>query len=376
MTEIPYGPYRKDAYQGKPWHLKPFMEGNRVTYPYDHESVVLYTGVNKHIFFREESDKRPESSRNPKSVLNQGELRAGNFMASEGGQGIHAEGIFFGFLGVAHAYSVKHTKESGIGGAVLEIQVPVESLTTITPRNPKGLNSRKELDDEMGSPEEFRKRCQYYENAESIHWVYTDSIPLENVTGVWDVENSRKPKFYGLKEFLKTLKSQYPEHVPGDSRHGELNKKKERQKILNELEEYKQILSYLKEMDLNYRYLMEELERIEKGREPREDINSLIRQYNQERRELGEALSADFGIEEDEINSVKKSAIENKPNEIYNRIKKAKAAAKEAIADEQDHIQRNDWNVEAMKKEKIFETRLEERIAEMIHQIPLISSDK
>ncbi len=405
-----YGPYREKYYQGDPWHLKPFLKGNRVTFPYEHDSVVLYTGVNKHIFFHKESDERPRKSRNAKSVLEQGELKPGN----QGGgdpkaEGTATEGIFFGILPVAKNYATHHSHDS-VGGAVLEIQIPSKILKTIVEKNagPKEVqayiqkkgssppsswynnvfkppNPLEKMKEVYGSPNELRKRVLQAEEqgskGEAIQWVVEQEIPLKYITGVWDVENSRKPVFSTFEEFLKNLKSQYGEHVPSDSNYiSGLEVKKERKEILEEAEEYKDILD-LVEVRLNtpIRTFGQLLNQIEQDGYDEDKGGRLIQRvdkYNERREELSEILETEFNVEDDSKPAIQLKNLPENLSEMEETIKSVEEGLKEAIADEQQHYQKENWSKKDIKKEQIFEERVEQELGELILKLPFIDYEE
>lgn len=399
-----YGPYRKKDYQGDPWHPKPFLKGNRVTFPYQHDSVVLYTGVNKHIFFHEDSDKRFRNSRNPKSVLNQGVLKPGNIGGKDAGnaeaEGIGTKGIFFGFLPVAKGYATGHSY-SGVGGAVLEIQIPTKVLVTLIERDlsreeireyamehgkPPQMTERfepsnglKKMRDEYKSPEGFRKRCLQAEEkgeaGEEVQWVVESEIPIENITGIWDVENSRKPIFTSMEDFLKTLKSQYGNHVPTDSNHlSGLEVKKERKQILEEAKEYEQVLDEVESLNrriYDFKQRLEAMQREGYSEDYERMFEERIEKYNQSREKLSEFLESEFDINDPKPVMRLKNLGSNLSGMDEN-VTSVEQGLKEAIADEQQHYHKNNWRKEDVKKEQAFEKRVEEKLGKMIIKLPFI----
>lgn len=404
-----YGPYRKKHYQGDPWHLKPFLKGNRVTFPYQHDSVVLYTGVNKHIFFNKDSDERPRKSRNPKSVLEQGVLNPGNQGGGDSeAEGTATEGIFFGMLPVAKNYATHHSHDS-VGGAVLEIQIPSKILKTIVEKNagPKEIqayiqekgssppsswynnifkppNALEKMRKVYGSPNQLRKRVLQAEEqgskGEAIQWVVEQEIPLKYITGVWDVENSRKPVFTSFEEFLKNLKSQYGENVPPDSNHiSGLEVKKERKQILEEAEEYKEILN-LVEVGLNskIRQFGQVLNQIKQDGYDEDKERNLIQRidrYNEKREEVSEILQTEFDVDDPKPVIQLKNLPANL-SDMEEFVKSAEEGLKEAIADEQEHYHKENWNKEEIKKEKFFEERVEQQLGELILKLPFIEYEE
>ena len=401
-----YGPYRKKHYQGDPWHPKPFLKGNRVTFPYRHDSVVLYTGVNKHIFFHKESDERPRKSRNPKSVLETGVLNPGNshIGSDPNASGHRTEGVFFGILPVAKHFATQYSHH-GVGGTVLEIQIPPQALITLI-RNLSNEEIRKyqmkhgedpemferitasngveRLKEKFSSPEGFRKELLTEEekgrSGEDIQWVVEQEIPLKYITGVWDVENSRKPVFSTFDDFLKNLKSQYGEHVPSDSNHiSGLEVKKERKQILEEVEEYKEILD-LVEVRLNskirqFGQILNQLKQDGYNEEKGRGLIQRVDRYNERREELSEILETDFDVE-DSKPVIQLKNLPGNLSEMEEIVKSSEEGLKEAIADEQQHHHKQNWSKEDLKEEKIFEERLEDRLGKLILRLPFIEYEK
>jgi len=399
-----YGPYRKKHYRGDPWHLKPFLKGNRVTFPYQHDSVILYTGINKHIFFHQDSEKRPRKSRNPKSILTQRVLNPGNshINSNPNAKGHRTEGVFFGILPVAKHFATQYNHH--LGGAVLEIQIPTKALITLirklsdeeilrykakhgkdpemfeTITSSEGLERLKE---KFGSPEGFRRKLLTEEDkgrsGEGIQWVVEQEIPLKYITGVWDVENSRKPVFTSFDEFLKTLKSQYGEDLPTESEYvSDINREKIRRKILEEAEEYKEILElagFLEAKIRNFRQILNMIEKDGYDREKGRGLIQRIDRYNEKRKELSELLQRDFDVDD----SKPVIQLKNLPADLANMeeiVTSAEEGLREAIADEQQHYHKINWRRKDIKKEQIFEQRVNQKIGKLILRLPSIQYEK
>jgi hypothetical protein len=373
-----YGPYRKKYYQGDPWHPKPFLKGKRVTFPYEHDSVVLYSGINKHLFFDKKSPKKPENSRSSESILKTGKIPAGPEHQTGG------KGVYFGFTRVAEMVAKDSVKKinHNIGGAVLEVQIPSKNIITIDllslnhPDYKGEYRSLDELKERFGTVEKFWRFCQDNQDGEKIQWKTERDLPLKYVTGVWDVENSRKPIFTSFKEFLKNLKSQYGEHIPDSSNHvlADLKVNKERKQILEETEEYKQVLEKAKILSKktnNFNNILRSLKQTGYSKTTQKRLKKNLKEFNSGREEVSEILETEFDVE-DSKPVIQLKNLTGNLSEMEELVKSAEEGLKEAIADEQEHYYKENWNKKDIKKEQFFEERVEDRLGEMILQLPFI----
>jgi len=276
------------------------------------------------------------------------------------------KGNYLGFLEVAkrRARGSKTKSNHNIGGAVLEVQIPSEELIVIADRKmPKQefhnltelRNEYKHKGDYQG-PEAFWRDCQDTD-VEKVHFKVKGSLKTDWITGVWDTENSQKPIFVPLEDFLKTLASQYTQEMPGK----ELAEK-ERQEILQEMEVYKELLQALK----NTKDSFDNLEHPPIGK----DREQLTAEYNEALENANKVLAEEFGFEPNPAEASYEEVRENS-QEVESLITDAAEGLKEALADEQQHIHEN-WDKEKMKEEKIFEKRLEKDLADKVMRIPVI----
>lgn len=355
--------YLPDFRLHEPWHPKPFLNGDLITYPYQHDSVILYTGINKHMFFKKSSEKRYEDSRAPESIIKTGEIPPTNDHKGVGN--------YLGFLEVAKHYAKKSRdlSDHNVGGAVLEVQIPTEKLVTIVDQMPpfysnlSELREAYEVEDEFEGPqgpEAFWRDCQDTD-IERVHFKVSGPIKKEWITGVWDTENSRKPIFVPLDDFLKTLASQYEGEIPDEQL-----AEKERKEILEEIEEYKELFQALTQVKESYIHI----EHPPIGK----DMGQLISEYNKALENTNKILAQEFGFKPNPAEA-RYEEVKESSQKVESLITDAAEGLKEALADEQQHILETDWDRGKIKEEKIFEKRVEKRLAEKIMKIPLIRTD-
>lgn len=373
--------YLPDFHLHEPWHPKPFLNGEIVTYPYQHDSVILYTGISKHFFFHEDSDKNWERSRVQQSILEIGEIPAVDDPSA-------GKGNFFGFLKVAK----QHSSKSKVGGAVLEVQIPSEKLTTIFGQlgfyknltelrekegKAKYMDQNSQYDgltalrEDLGTPEGFREKC-LETDLEKVHFKINGSIPLEWIKGVWDTENSEKPIFVSLEDFVKTLKSQYGDHVSGRS---DIKPEKAREEILNEINSYKNVYKDIENLRKSLETIQRHLEYESKSGRlagPAGDLEEELKNYDNSLSKLRKDLERKFQVNVGKPKSVKVNEIKKESKAIKNQIKEVESGLKEAVADEQQHAQKTNWDKQKFKQEKFLEKRLEKNLADMIIKIPFI----
>jgi hypothetical protein len=339
-----------DFHLHEPWHPKPFLNGNLVTFPLQHDSVIVYTGINKHYFFHEDSDKRYKKSRTKRSILETREI--------PGRKDRKGEGNYLGFLEVSEHYARKYSDE--VGGAVLELQIPPEKLAVVDQRHREGipLKNISELRKAFKNPEKFREEC-IGENQEDVHFNVSGPLKLEWVTGVWDVENSEKPVFTSLDEFVKTLKSQYGDHVSGRE---DIKADKNRKQILEEIEECKNLYRSVEQVKKNLKNFTTNLGSKEEK----------IQEFNNSVEKSREILEKEFGITRDKRNVLSYEEFKNNFESVAAQVKDAESGLKEALADEQQRAHETDWDREKFREEKFFEERVEERLGELILEIPVV----
>jgi hypothetical protein len=258
----------------RPWHIRPFLQKHPVSFPYQHDEVVLYWGTSNAIFFKEEFT--PDELDNQKSVLTTGHMSSGE---NEIGGSIDMENfedqwgaesaIWLGFPNVAYHFAEKKNRYEGMGGVVLEIKISTDTLETMVAPLKKrskdtGSSTNKalsgldeiieEFDEErFDTPlQAFYHYCnlarrtdphQDLETAEIVHFAIQHGIELSEVVRVWDVENMEsyqgtewfyeEPVWETLDEYIKHLKNRYGEKLPG--KENDESKEKFRDYIRKEL---------------------------------------------------------------------------------------------------------------------------------------------
>lgn len=298
------GEYRPEYYQGNPWHPKLFLEGEIDTLPYEHDSVVLYSGISNHEFF-----SREHSFDNSKSILENRLITPTNVHYQDSEVGSYDEfsskqpATYMGVLGAArlHALMNEHPetrktydRAESSEGVVLELQVPTKSKTkgttnplwTLMAKKPLKLlklkrkgnthnynpfSNLEELRRGLGvfgnniegfgksNVENFRRLIQkasqpvdpsrngVMSTIQIVHWATQYPVNIDNITGVWDVNfNSKEPNFESLEEYVVHQKEKYPEKMPEKSSYYEsegssLNNSKIKKGIEEELEEIEKL---------------------------------------------------------------------------------------------------------------------------------------
>jgi len=234
------------------WHPHNFLSDEEAaTYPYQHPTTVLYTGQNKRLFFskpgkidvkkykQENGYGDYKEFTNPESIFDQGYVARSD---TDKTTSIN-DAVFFTF-------DYRHAAVDRYGGSsfqdlyeasvVFEVEVPSSWITIC--KNPTGNSERfrdlNELHEKYGSPEEFRKRVVKgdTETEEKIQFELENSgLPLNMITGVWDLERSDDPIFYTLEEYHRLILSDFPfrvswrcENVPWSIEASEVNRIREK----------------------------------------------------------------------------------------------------------------------------------------------------
>ena len=207
-----------------PWHPKPFFEGEAVTYPFQHSTAIVYRGINRDNFYKTDfkAVKDDRSLRNQKSLFQQGHIVPGN-----SSRGNRKDCIWTSpRLDVVKGYAETNTTHNK-KGLVLELQVPTKWISIVYNREIDQLNNLKEMHEHFGSPSNF---LQFLEDDSGLglydelySFLITTKLPLEFITGVWDLEYYDKPKFIPFnsdkdKDIFQHLKEVDGRKVPDSPR--------------------------------------------------------------------------------------------------------------------------------------------------------------
>lgn len=207
------------------WHPHNFLSDNcGTTFPLQHDTCVLYTGQNKRIFFSNpgkwdiKKAKGYDEFTNTKSIFDQGYLAKSD---TDKTWSIN-DAVFLTF-------DYKHAADDRYGGSsfeglyessvVFEVEVPSSWLTVC--KAPNGdtdrFRSLQELIEEYDSPQDFRQRIIKGDNnfQEKIQFeIEKSGLPLEYITGVWDLEKNKNPSFYTLGSYHRIIYQDFPFRVP------------------------------------------------------------------------------------------------------------------------------------------------------------------
>lgn len=249
VTQAIEGGYIYDFRLEQPWHPKNFFDEDKLTtFPYQHKFIVGYTGKPKHIFFSSEGKEyitnhirgvnEVKELNNPKSILVQGRLNSGCWVADENGHELKEKAIYFAGVKEANGYPIKSPvagskDENGEvvyeSNVVLEICIP--SNFAIFHSKYERWETVEELKNEFGSPMKLKKdlmRTWTIRDTKEFKIAKKSSqndgrsfLPIKYITGVWDMEwfdwkkeKSKKPYFLGLKHYINFLYDKYPERMP------------------------------------------------------------------------------------------------------------------------------------------------------------------
>ena len=108
----------------EPWHPKLFMEGEINTFPYQHNSMIVFRGVSRDHFYLGGDDPTGKgdnaSKRHEDSVLNLGHWNPGNSFNED-----NEDAVWTTFKETASSYARKG-KVDGKKGVLLKIEVPTQ----------------------------------------------------------------------------------------------------------------------------------------------------------------------------------------------------------------------------------------------------------
>lgn len=231
------------------WHPHNFLSDNcGTTFPLQHDTCVLYTGQNKRIFFSKPGKqdikraKGYDSFTNPRSIFDQGYIAKSD---TDKTSSIN-DAVFFTF-DYRHAAANRYGGSSFEGlyeaSIVFEVEVPSRWLTIC--RDPMGkaerFRSLEELREEYDSPSDFRQRVVKGDMSveEKVQFeLEKTGLPLEYITGVWDLERDDDPTFYPLSSYHKLIYGDFPFRVPwkGENISWSLDSNEAEQKRVEKLE--------------------------------------------------------------------------------------------------------------------------------------------
>lgn len=414
MSNIaPYRPehYEEEGKKSTPWHPRLFLEGKIDTLPYEHESVVLYHGINHAIFFEE--DYTPDIP-NKKSALKTEIIKPGNSHSKDSEKSGEPnkltrgdKGVYCGVLGIAETYARDNNQRRVGGGAVIEIQLSTKALWTLVSerdsgplsfRRPAHMNysitdDRQSLLEELGyignfgAKKNFRKLIERAIEADShmstkgkregqvIHFATRYPVNIDKIKGVWDVEAFPEgPVFESFEEYIGSLKApeRYGKEMPGEADAREIPVNKVKSKIegeLRDLQNLENILSTelgmaiadidneLSGSDRDLSYLLNALERYEKSRD-------------QLRRKVKDLTGKQLGTPE-KITSVEELASE--AESITNLGRKTEKELRSVMHEEKKHATKNNWTVEKWKQERQFESEISELLVKNVGRLPNVS---
>jgi hypothetical protein len=389
-----------------PWHPKPFLEGKIETFPFEHDSVILYSAINSHELF-----KGGGETEHPKSALNDQYFKPENTWGkkidnpetvnlSEKWSG-NEIGIYMGFLNNAARFGKQVVAEydSESDPLVLEIEVPTEKLNMLVAveEDRKDGNfsykksemthisnleeAREEFDEkEFRNPvKAFQHYCKIVSNADSldpaegIQFGVRHSIPFNWVRGVWDQDTFRKPIFEPLEKVISDLKSRYPNQMPDSV------SKREIKKDYRELEDIESGIGSI--ANDAYRLKGDFIEDVIKPIEE-EDPNRLVSNlnngyYHSYRRNLREGIQ-NFGVDLDSSPSIDNIAeLASEKESILKVLENLREKAKKYALDlqniEEEFRHKDSWKEKELKKMKNDELEIIRELADLISQIPDLS---
>nr|EGQ40234.1 MAG: hypothetical protein J07AB56_09620 [Candidatus Nanosalinarum sp. J07AB56] len=233
-----------------PWHASLALDRSQPdTYPFQHSSMLLYTGQDKHMFLKEEEKQflheKYDEPRNPESILKQGYLRRGVShndrvpAVSENAadtrnvspdtpeeRGTRIPGIYCSATPQVPRGYAESSEDSLLGtGVVLELQIPSKWITAFFRGPGEGdagpkLHNLEQMKNKIEHPSRIRELLQ--NDALPFEFIERSApLPLEYITGVWDPERTPKPAFVPMEEFVPLIRSDIDKKLPDKSQmHG------------------------------------------------------------------------------------------------------------------------------------------------------------
>lgn len=184
--------YMENFRLAEPWHPAAFLSGDFVSYPYQHNTAIVYRGITRDNYYLEE--QKPEdkggSMRNPISILNQGYLNPGNSFNDDNEDAVWTTP----FLQTAQGYGSRQVDNNS--GIVLEIQAPTKWIQCGA-HGVRLTHNLEEIQQEFGSPENYRNHVQG--GGVNVSLLLRPKLPIKYVTGVWDLQFFDEPYFIPLQ---------------------------------------------------------------------------------------------------------------------------------------------------------------------------------
>lgn len=398
------GPYREEKYKGDPWHPKLFIEGKINTLPYEHDSVVLYTGITDQIFWVE--SETFDECRNQKSALKTEYLYAGNSYYEQEKIDLtrldnEDPGIWLGCLSIARIFAEKCNSDSRKGGgAVLELQVPSSDIGTLAAKKsirqddswkndytvtdfvslPNNQSVLKEFDErKFSNPRKaYRHYLKLVCNArrpgqgEIIHWAVPHEVSINQITGVWDLAYSQNPMWESKQKYMKTLKERWPNKMPSGISDEKIKRHVTRE--TKDLEKIRDIADNLTDklrvIEFNARKSQARLKHTEYYKDREESLLRHLLDYQSEIKELNnliyEELEQEIAFEE--VDSINKFFQEieywhNHSRDLHDEVDKM-------IEELKSDAINSEWTAGEIKNEIKFEEKVEEELLHDLSKLP------
>lgn len=405
--------YLDEVHLRTPWHPKPFLEGKIETFPYEHESAILYTNVTvnelfvgggpKHIrsaladnYFKPENDwaDLPEPDEMDFDKWSGNEL-----------------GIYMGFLNIGETFGSYISRKYNTEVLLLEVEIPTDKLNTLVrkkeDRKKGNIKYSKEdmidLQSLQGMEKEFNEQgfenpieafhhyCQKVASAknlgkaEGIQFGVRHAIPFGWVRGAWDKQEHYEPLFEPLDKVIERLENRHPIKMPG------VTSKEERKELIKEQieQEYthlvqmdqdaKDILEIIKEVDNELAQLSEPVSGSKSLSEKEAEalVDFLISKlseplgynshYKRMRRKMKYMIN--FSLEESPKIEFLDQLMEE-IDEIRNRAEKILQITDEDFEEEIEKAAQNHWNLKDLEKKRDFREKIEEDLVKLIENLP------
>ncbi len=377
----------------EPWNPRAFLEGEKVTFPYQHESVIFYRAEPIESFFGK------------RSIIKKRYIEAANGFYTNGGKkgegkeySAKSHGVFGGFLETAKFYARGNEPDP-----ILKLEVPSSDLVTIfvpkeewSKRGKHGdpetgsLNNLKQMKNYYGSPEKMRQVAlrsleerEGFGGYEFIMFMVPHEVPVNKqnnwIKGVWDYSFHDIPKWENLGHFVETIKTRYPERTPES-----IDPNRAKKKIKEELKEIDEIGKLLKK--INHQSLRFD-ERVIKANKASELPDRVSKPLKNQLHKYDERLNRIYSIIREEFDipverqgpKISHVAQINRKSirKISEDVKSIKEDAQEIDQEERRHaksiLRDNENAAEIYKKEARYEQKVEKRISEEISQLPVFT---
>lgn len=229
---VAYG-FLSDFRLETPWHPKPFLDQEFVSFPFQHKYTVLYTGTYRNLFYRRKDkpdahevlDKSVIEGRgglaNPESIIQQGKLIASNDrMTAHGSSFAKADleahkkgdmitkwsnGIFLSFYGWAGEY----------GDITLELLLETGENLAFLFKLDNSMTNLEQIQEEYGRPVNFLQEAKNAGGGEDIAFIYDQAIPIEQIVGVSGEITGGD--FVPYKQYIEKLKDEVEHDIPEGS---------------------------------------------------------------------------------------------------------------------------------------------------------------